>query len=97
MPKSFSMDLNQFTLYRSIGSEKDLLKTRVDRSDIIACLNQLGYSNIAERGMVRARHGIIPSLEDIMAGATLGIPSNARVEVRVVGRQSNHLLFTFIY
>lgn len=97
MSKSFSIDLNQFTLYRSIGSGKDLLKTRVDRSDVIACLNELGYSNISERGMVRSRHGMIPSLEDVLAGETLGIPSNARVEVRTLGRQASHLLFIFIY
>lgn len=74
-----------------------MLKTRVDRSDVIACLNSLGYSNIAEQGMTRARFGIIPCLEDTLAGATLGIPSNAYVEVKALGRKSTHLLLTFTF
>lgn len=97
MPRSFSIDCSQYTLYRHIGLGKEPLKTRVDRSDVIACLNSLGYANIPEQGIVRARYGTIPCLEDTLTAATLGIPSTAMVEVRVIGRRTTNLLLTFIF
>lgn len=97
MSTSFSIDLKQYTLYRAIGSEKEMLKQRVDRSDVIACLASLGYHNISEVGVVRTRFGVIPCLDDTLAGATIGIPTNAVVEVKVMGRDSNQLLFTFSF
>ena len=97
MPKSFSIDLKQFTLYRPIADTGKVLKTRVDRSDVVACLNGLGYHNIDEVGITRGRYGIIPSLEDCLSGKTLGIPASATVHVRALGRHPDHLLFTFTY
>lgn len=97
MPKSFSIDLKQFTLYRPIGNGEKVVKRRVDRADIIACLNELGYNNIDERGMRSVQFGVIPCLDDIMAGKTLGIPASAQIHVRAIGRKSDHLLLTFTY
>lgn len=97
MSTSFSIDLNQYTLYRAIATEKRLLKQRVDRSDVIACLHNLGYHNISEIGVVRTRFGTIPCLDDTLAGATLGVPTSAVVDVKVMGRNSSHLLFTFSF
>ena len=95
MSKSFSVDLNQYTLYRPIGSDKKMLEGRVDRSDVVACLNDMGYNNISEVGVARARFGVIPFLEDSLAGATLGVPTNAYVDVKAMGRAGNQLLITF--
>lgn len=97
MSKSFSIDLNQFTLYRAIPGQKQILKTRVDRVDAVSVLNDLGYQNIKELGITRARYGIIPSIEDTLSFSTIGIPTNAYVEVKSMGRKSNLLLFTFTY
>lgn len=97
MSTSFSIDLKQYTLYRAIGAEKELLKQRVDRSDVIACLSSLGYNNISEMGIVRTRFGVIPCLEETLTGVTLGIPTSAQVEVKAMGRNNNHLLFTFSF
>ena len=97
MSTSFSIDLKQYTLYRAIGTEKELLKQRVDRSDVIACLSGLGYNNISEMGIVRTRFGVIPCLEETLSGATLGIPTSAAVEVRALGRTNRQLLFTFSF
>lgn len=97
MPKSFSIDLNSYHLYRHIGVDEKPLKQRVDRTDVIGVLNNLGYDNIQERGFSRTRFGIIPSLEDTLASWTLGIPTSAVVNVKGMGRKSHQLMITFTF
>lgn len=97
MSKSFSVDLNDYTLYRPIGNKQAPLKQRVDRSDVIAVLNGLGYSNVDERGMIPPRFGNVDQLNDCLALATIGIPTNAVVRCRALGRSLTKLLFTFTY
>lgn len=97
MSTSFSVDISQYTLYRSLGNDKKVLEHRVDRSDVISCLTNLGYSNINERGMARGRFGMIPGLEETLASATVCVPTNAFVEVKAMGRNNKLLFFTFTY
>lgn len=97
MPKSFSIDLNGYTLYRTIGNGENPLKGRVDRSDVVGVLNSLGYHNIAEHGLNRSRFGVIPSLEDTLASWTIGIPTDASVRLKSIGRKSHQLMITFTF
>lgn len=97
MSTSFSVDIGQYTLYRSLGNGKKVLEHRVDRSDVISCLTNLGYSNINERGMARGRFGVIPGLEETLESATICVPTNAFVEVKAMGRNNKLLYLTFTY
>lgn len=97
MPKSFSIDLNGYTLYRTMGNNVTPLKTRVDRADVIGVLNNLGYDNITECSSMRGRFGVIPSLEDTLAGWTVGIPTTATVKVKSIGHKSHQLMITFTF
>lgn len=97
MSISFCIDLNQYALYRHIGSEKEPLKHRVDRSDIIACLSNLGYNNISEVGTTRLRYGVIPCLEETLTSATLGVPTDAFVAVKPLARHSSSLMIVFTF
>jgi len=80
-----------------MGNDKKPLKQTVDRGDLVALLINLGYSNISELGFTRARWGSLGSLEEIITGWTVGVPSTALVSIRVIGRTSNNVLVTFTY
>jgi len=97
MSKSFCIDLNHYRLTRTIGPEGKALKTPVDRSDLINCLEGLGYTRLTEASFGNRRFGMIPDFEDALLKQTLGIPTSALVEVSRVGTTSNFYHLSFIY
>ncbi len=97
MPKSFSIDLNGYSLVRTVGDSKKVLKTPMDRSDLINCLESLGYNKLSEHSFNNKRFGNIIGLEDTVRKFTLGIPTSANVEIARVDPKTNVYLITFTY
>lgn len=97
MSRSFSIDLNQYRVYRTIGDGKEVLSTQSDRSDLIACLEALGYTNISEASCTGKRFGDIFNLEDVLTHETIGIPTSAQVDVMKTHRLGNSYHLTFTY
>lgn len=97
MSRSFSIDLNHYHLCRPIGDNVKVLTIPADRSDVVACLESLGYTNISESPWSRARFGSVFCLEDVLAHETLGIPTNARVDVMKAHKLGNTYQLTFTY
>lgn len=97
MSKSFGIDLKDYQLTRTIGNEGKTLKTSVDRSDLINCLEGLGYTRLAEASFGNGRFGTIPDFEEALIKHTLGIPTCANVEVNRIGPTGSfyHISFTY--
>lgn len=98
MSKSFSIDLKHYALTRTIGLGEKILRRPVDTYDVIQTLNDLGYNHLDEQGGVATGgFGLIPDLEATLQSATLGVPTNARVNMRRMGNRKNLLLITFTF
>lgn len=97
MSKSFCIDLNHYQLTRTIGNGGKTLRTAVDRSDLINCLEGLGYNRLAEVSFGNGRFGSIPDFEDVLLKQTLGIPTSANVEVNRIGTAGNIYYLSFTY
>jgi hypothetical protein len=95
--KSFGIDLDHYKLTRTIGDGGKTLRTAVDRSDLINCLEGLGYTRLAEVSFGNGRFGMIPDFEDALYKQTLGVPTSANVEVNRVGQTGNFYHISFIY
>lgn len=97
MSKSFSIDLKDYQLIRTLGPEGKTLKTSVDRSDLINCLEGLGYTRLSEVSFGNGRFGTIPDFEEALTKLTMGIPSSAILEVSRIGAVGSfyHLSFTY--
>lgn len=97
MSKSFCIDLSHYQLTRTIGDNTKTLRAPVDRTDLINCLEGLGYTRLAEASFGNGRFGMIPNFEDALIKQTLGIPTSANVEVIRIGTAGNffHLSFTY--
>lgn len=97
MSRSFSIDLKAYSLYRTIGGGVKTLRTSLDRSDLISCLESMGYHKLSEISFNHRRFGLAPGFEEAMQQSTLGIPTSANVEVTRVGTEGNfyHLSFTY--
>lgn len=97
MSKSFCIDLNHYQLTRTIGKDEAVLKTHVDRADLVNCLEGLGYNRIAETSFRNGRFGMFPDFEDALIQQTLGVPTSANVKVNRIGKAGNfyHLSFTY--
>lgn len=97
MSKSFSIDLKQYGLSRTIGNGEKILRRPVDTYDVMQTLNDLGYNNFDEQNVAGSLFGIIPDLESSIQNATLGIPTTAQVNVRRMGNRKSLLLVTFTF
>lgn len=97
MSKSFCIDLNHYKLTRVLGGDKKTLRTPVDRSDLINCLEGLGYTRLAELSFGNGRFGMIPDFEDVLLKQTLGVPTSANVDISRIGTTGSiyYLSFTF--
>lgn len=97
MSRSFCIDLKGYSLHRTIGGDKKTLKTPLDRSDLISCLESMGYYKLSEISFNRRRFGMAPGFEEAMSQSTLGIPASANVEITRVGTEGTffHLSFTY--
>lgn len=98
MSKSFSIDLTPFSLCRPIAGGEKILQRAIGPYEVSQILIDLGYTNLNEYSEVLPfRFGVIPSLNETLAEATLGVPTTARVDVKRMGGKSQRLLLTFIY
>lgn len=97
MSKSFCIDLNHYKLTRTLGDGGKTLRGPVDRSDLINCLEGLGYTRLAERSFGNGRFGTIPDFEDVLQKQTLGIPTSANVEVNRIGTAGSIYYLSFTY
>lgn len=98
MSKSFSIDLSQFSLCRTIGVGEKILQGAIGPYEVSQVLISLGYVNLNEYSEILPfRFGVIPMLNETLESATLGIPTSARVDVKRLGGNSQRLLLTFIY
>ena len=98
MSKSFSIDLTPFSLCRPIAGGEKILQRAIGPYEVSQILIDLGYNNLNEYSEVLPfRFGVIPSLNETLAEATLGVPTTARVDVKRMGGKSQRLLLTFIY
>ena len=97
MSKTFSIDLTHYQLTRTIGKDGKTLRGPVDRTDLINCLEGLGYTRIGETSFSNGRFGTIPDFEEALVKLTLGVPSSAILEVSRVGATGSfyHLSFTY--
>lgn len=98
MSKSFSIDLTPFALCRSIADGQKILQRAIGPYEVSQELLSLGYNNLDEYADIRpTRFGIIPSLNETLANACLGIPTSAKVNIKRMGGKSQRLLLTFTY
>ncbi len=97
MAISFSVDLSRGYLYRPTGQGKNVVLRKIDRFDVVHCLQALGYHNLNERSLNRRAAVFIPSLEEDITKFTIGVPSDAQVRIRGIGKCSQRLLITFVY
>lgn len=97
MSKTFSIDLTHYQLTRTIGADGKTLRGPVDRTDLINCLEGLGYTRINESSFGNGRFGTIPDFEEALIKLTLGVPTSALLEVNRIGPAGSfyHLSFTY--
>jgi hypothetical protein len=98
VPRSFSIDLRQFTLGRPIGDGKKLLERKIDVTDVISVLMDEGFTNFNEQRIYHRMHGhdFEGVREQIVAKLT-GIPRDAYVTITASGKERVHLLIAFDY
>lgn len=98
MSKSFSIDLTPFSLCRPIAGGERILQRAIGPYEVSQVLIDLGYNNLNEySGVLPFRFGFIPSLNETLMQATLGIPTTAQVDVKRLGGKSQRLLLTFTF
>ena len=98
MSRSFFIDLNPFPLCRPIGVDEKILQGTIGAYEVCQLLNDLGYNNLDEYPeLLPYRFGMIPTLNDVLTAATLGIPTTAQINIKRVGGNLSRLLLTFTY
>jgi len=80
-----------------MGKDGNVLRGPIDRSDLINCLEGLGYTRINEISFGNNRFGTIPDFENALIRQTLGVPTCAAVEVNQVGNEGNFFYLKFTY
>ena len=98
MSRSFSIDLNQFSLMRRIGLEEKALERTVGASDVVRILERLGYHQLEEpSSCLQTGFGTIPFLEELITSKVIGIPTSAMVRLTRQGGKTHLILVTFTY
>lgn len=99
MSKSFSVDLNDFQLMVPIAGGIRTLERQLDTLDLISVLMDEGFSDYVGYGTTYHRmHGYdLSSFREQVKAQTLGIPREATVDIRLLGRIRGKYLVTFHY
>lgn len=98
MSRSFSIDLNQFSLMRHIGLEEKPLERPLGASDVVRVLERLGYHRLEEPfSGLQTGFGTVPFLEDLITSKVIGIPASALVTIARIAGKAHLLLITFTY
>lgn len=98
MSKSFSIDLNRYSLGRTIGGSKKLLERKLDVSDLISVLSDEGFSEFNENRVYHQLHGHdMNGFRGHIVAGVLGIPRHAYVTITAFGKDNQQLVIEFDY
>lgn len=86
MSRSFTVDFKAYTLYQSIGNEKNRLERKIGLHDVICSLMEEGFNNFESRyGFVKSYGIDANGFRDQIAAGVLGIPRDALVRIEYLG------------
>lgn len=98
MSKSFSIDLNRYSLGRTIGGSKKLLERKLDVSDLISVLMDEGFSEFNETRVYHQLHGHdMAGFRSLITSGVLGVPRHAFVTITAFGKDNQQLVVEFDY
>lgn len=96
--RSFSIDLEQFTLGRPIAEGKHLVERKIDVTDVISVLMDEGFTDFNEHRVYHRMHGHdYEGLREGILDKLVGIPRSAYVNISSCGRHNAFLLITLEY
>lgn len=83
MSRSFTIDLNAYTLYRPIAERKNDLSRKSDVLDVVSILMDEGYQNFeVPMGYCEMKDRDLFGLRKQIQGAVLGVPVESLVTIR---------------
>lgn len=98
MPRSFSVDLRQFTLGRPIGNDGTVVERQIGVTDVISVLIDEGFSDFSEPRVYHRMHGHDrENIRDQILDKLVGVPRDAYVVITRSGKDKVHLLISFEY
>lgn len=98
MSRSFSIDLERFTLGRPIADSKRLVERKIDVTDVISVLMDEGFTDFNEQRIYHRMHGYdYEGLREGILEKLVGVPRTAYVNISAYGRANAFLLITLEY
>ncbi|MNG46933.1 hypothetical protein D3C79_47970 [compost metagenome] len=98
MSRSFSINLERFTLGRPIGDGKKLLERKIDVTDVISVLMDEGFTEFNEQRIYHRMHGHdFEGLREGILEKIAGVPRDAYVNISAYGKANAFLLITLEY
>lgn len=98
MSRSFSINLEHFTLGRPIANSKKLLERKIDVTDVISVLIDEGFTEFNEQRIYHRMHGHdYEGLREGILDKLVGVPRTAYVNISAYGKNNAYLLITLEY
>lgn len=96
--RSFHVDIKQFSLTRVLGAEKTVSSRKLDVTDLMSVLIEEGFNDFEEpRTYIRMSGYDLEGLREQVVSNLLGVPCDAFVSIKAVGKHKNHLTVSFDY
>jgi len=96
--RSFSINLERFTLGRPIADSKKLVERKIDVTDVISVLMDEGFTEFNEHRVYHRMHGHdYEGLREGILEKIVGVPRTAYVNISAYGKDNVFLHITLEY